>query len=103
MKTLPKIGYIATLNNQPIAAGFLRRVEPSFAQIDTLCSSSHFGSQIRHIGISKVVTALVQDAKDLKLDGILGFSMDEGTIQRALSMGFHMLDQKVVGLALNKE
>lgn len=103
MKTLPKIGYIALLNKQPIAAGFLRRVEPSFAQIDTLCSNAMFGSKIRHIGITKVVDALLQDAKSLKLDGILALTKDEGTINRALSLGFHIVDQKVIGLMINKE
>lgn len=103
MKTLPKIGYIAVMNKQPIAAGFLRRVEPSFAQIDTLCSNAYFGSQIRHIGITKVVDALIQDAKSLKLDGILALTMDEGTLKRALSIGFHVIDQKVIGLMINKE
>lgn len=102
MKTLPKIGYIVLLNKQPIAAGFLRRVEPTFAQIDTLCSNAYFGSQIRHIGITKVVDALISDAKSLKLDGILALTEDEGTINRALSLGFHIVDQKVIGLPLKE-
>lgn len=101
MKTLPKIGFIALLNNQPIAAGFLRRVEGGFAQIDTLASNAYFGSQIRHAGVSKVVDSLIEEAKHLKLRGIISVSSDTGTLKRAIDLGFKALDdQKVIVLPL---
>ena len=91
-QTLPKIGFIAFLGDQPIAAGFLRRLEPCFAQIDTLVSSAHFGSQIRHQGIQAVVTCLINEAKRLKLEGILALTKDEGTLSRAEGLGFHVIN-----------
>lgn len=101
MKTLPKIGYIALLNNQPIAAGFLRRVEGGFAQLDTLASNAYFGSQIRHLGVSQVVDTLLAEAKRLKILGIISVTADKGTLERALSLGFRALDdQKVIVLPL---
>lgn len=101
MKVLPKIGYIALMNKQPIAAGFLRRLEGNFAQLDTLVSNPYFGSQIRHIGIDKVVKALINDAKDLKLHGIVAFTADTGTLKRAADMGFKVIDdQKLIALRL---
>ena len=102
MKTLPKIGYLALLNKQPIAAGFLRRLEPCFAQIDTLASNAYFGSQIRHEGIKLVVDALITDAKRLKLQGILAVTKDQGVLTRAIGLGFHEVDQKVIALPLTK-
>lgn len=102
MKTLPKIGYIALLNDQPIAAGFLRRLEPCYAQIDTLISNKYFGSQIRHIGIQKVVDSLIQDAKDLNLDGIIAFTGDEGILNRASALGFNIVEQKILALPITK-
>lgn len=96
-RTLPKVGYIAYLNDQPIAAGFLRRLEPCYAQIDTLCSNAYFGSLIRHEGISKVVEALLQSAKDLKLEGIIALTEDEGVKKRALALGFHTINQILIG------
>jgi hypothetical protein len=100
MKTLPKVGYIAYLGNQPIAAGFLRRVEPCYAQIDTLVSNAHFGSKIRHEGISQVVDALIIDAKALKLKGLIAHTLDTGTITRAKSLGFHVVPQTILALPL---
>lgn len=99
-KTLPKIGYIALLNKQPIAAGFLRKVEGGYAQLDGLTSNSFFGSEIRHIGISLVVNSLIQDAKDLNLHGIMAFTMDKSVIKRAEGLGFHSVNQSLIALKL---
>jgi len=100
MKTLPKIGYIALLNKQPIAAGFLRRVEGGYAQMDTLVSNPYFGSQIRNIGISKVVDWLMKDAKELGLTGILAFTSEQSILDRAKDKGFTTFDHKVIGVRL---
>lgn len=100
MKTLPKIGYIAMMNGHPIAAGFLRRVEGGYAQFDTLTSNRYFGSQVRHEGIKKVVDALVSDAKDLQLRGIIAFTVDSGIIKRAEDIGFQSLKHSVIALKL---
>ena len=101
MKTLPKIGYIALRGGHPIAAGFLRRVEGGYAQLDTLTTNKYMGSIIRHEGINKVVDALIQDAKDLQLRGIIAFSRDYSIIKRAEDLGFHTLgEQKLFALKL---
>lgn len=102
MRTLPKTGYIVLMNDQPIAAGFLRRVEPCYAQLDTLTANAYFGSQIRHDGINLVVTTLLEDAKRLKLEGIISFTSDKGILTRAESMGFHKVDQSIIAIAINK-
>lgn len=100
MKTLPKIGYIALLDKNPIAAGFLRRVEGGYAQIDGLTSNASFGGLVRHEGINKVVTALITDAKDLKLNGILAMTKDNGVIDRAKKLGFKVIEENVIALRL---
>lgn len=100
LRTLPKIGYIAMMSNQPIAAGFLRKVEPCYAQLDTLCSNSHFGSAIRHAGVSLVVDMLTDTAKSLKLEGIIATTMDNSVLLRAKSLGFHVVEQVIIALPL---
>ncbi len=100
MKTLPKIGYIALLGGHPIAAGFLRRVEGGYAQLDTLTSNKMFGSLIRHQGIELVVNHLIQDAKDLRLKGIIAFTTDDGILERADQRGFTTLTHSVIALKL---
>lgn len=101
MKTLPKIGYIALLGGHPIAAGFLRRVEGGYGQIDCLTSNAHFGSLVRHQGIQKVVNSLINEAKDLKLKGIIAFSKDAGIVKRAEDIGFHVVEQTIIALPLS--
>lgn len=100
MKTLPKIGYIALMGGHPIAAGFLRRVEGGYAQFDTLTSNKHFGSLVRHKGIELIVDHLLQDAKDLRLKGIIAFTTDDGILDRADKMGFKTLTHSVIALKL---
>lgn len=101
MKTLPKIGYIAYLGNIPVAAGFLRRLEGGFAQMDTLVSNPYLGSKTRHIAIDKVVNSLIEDAKTLDLEGVIGLTADLGVLRRAEDMGFKVLDtQKLIALRL---
>ncbi len=100
MKSLPKIGYIALLGGHPIAAGFLRRVEGGYAQIDTLTSNKLFGSQVRHEGIRLVVDSLIADAKNLKLKGIIAFTNDDGILDRAETIGFKCLTHSVISLCL---
>lgn len=100
MKNLPKIGYIAILSNQPIAVGFLRRLEGNYAQMDTLVSNPYFGSKIRHDGINLVVNSLIGDAKELKLDGIIAFTKDQGVLDRAKSIGFQVLEQTLISLPI---
>lgn len=90
------------LNDQPIAAGFLRRVEGGYAQMDTLVSNMHFGSIVRHEGITKVVNNLIEDAKVLKLEGVIAFTSDSGILKRAKELGFYALDQSLIALPLFK-
>lgn len=100
MKTLPKAGYIALMNNQPIAAGFLRKVEGGYAQLDGLTSNAYFGSQIRHLGVKLVVDTLLQEAKDLKLHGIIAFTKDKGVLDRAATLGFKVVEQTLIAIKL---
>jgi hypothetical protein len=100
MKTLPRVGYIAFYGKQPIAAGFLRRVEPCFAQLDTLTSNALFGSQVRHEGIKLVVDELTEEAKRLKLKGIIAHTSDSGILSRAQSIGFHVVPQTIIAKPL---
>lgn len=99
-KTLPKIGYIAYLGTQPIAAGFLRRLEPSFAQIDTLVSNAYFGSQIRHEALTQVIDNLIDDAKRLKLTGLICHTADPGVLKRANALGFHVCPETIIAKKL---
>lgn len=91
------------MNGHPIAAGFLRRVEGGYAQLDTLTSNKHLGSIVRHQGITRVVDTLIQDAKDLRLQGIIAFTSDYSVKTRAEGLGFQVLsDHSLIALRLKE-
>ena len=100
MKTLPKIGFIVFLDKTPIAAGFLRRLEPCFGQIDTLVSNRYLGSIVRHQGVTAIVDALINEAKVLKLQGIICHTSSQDVIKRAKDIGFHIVNQQIIALPL---
>jgi predicted amino acid racemase len=87
------------LGDHPVAVGFLRRVECDVvAQIDGLASNSAFGSVIRHEAISKIVESLINEAKSLKLQGVIAFTSDETVKIRAEATGFTRLSHIVLSL-----
>lgn len=98
MKTLPKIGFMAIYNGHPVAAGFLRRVEGGYAQLDGLTSNPYFGSKIRHEGIDLVVDTLIQEAADLKLKGIIAFTKEPSIVSRAQEKGFKVIEQTLLAI-----
>lgn len=102
MKTLPKIGYIAYVDKMPVAAGFLRRLEPCYAHLDTLVSNAYCGSILRHEGVKGVVDTLIADAKRLKLEGIVAHTQDKGTLLRAEALGFRIVPQTIIALPLKE-
>jgi hypothetical protein len=101
-KTLPKIGYIVVFGKHPIAAGFLRRLEGGYGQLDTFVTSPHFGSMFRDGALNLIVDRLLDDAKSLDLLGIMAITKDEGIISRAKERGFNTIPQVLLGLDLSR-
>jgi hypothetical protein len=99
-KSLPKIGYIALLGGAPVAAGFLRRLEGNYAQLDGLTSNAYLGSIVRNRGITSVVSTLIDEAKRIGLDGIIATTNEESILKRAAELGFHEVPQKIIALKL---
>ncbi len=98
--TIPTAGYVAYLDNKPIAAGFLRRIEGGFAQLDTLVSNKDYPPHIRHEALDSIVHTLLSTGKALGIKGIISLSVDEGIVKRAISLGFAATPQFVLTLPL---
>lgn len=102
-RELPKIGYICLLGKQPVAAGFLRRVEGNvLAIMDTFASNPYFGSIIRHQGLNKIVDALIEDAKTLKLKGVMAFTVHKDILLRTEAIGFKQVNCATVVLSFEE-
>lgn len=84
----------------PVAAGFLRRVEGGYGQLDTFATNPYLGSKLRHEGINLIWNALLDEAKSLELVGLLAFSRDSGILSRAQSQGFQTVSDTLLVLNL---
>lgn len=99
-RSLPNIGYIALIEDSPIAAGFIRRVEGNVHGELELYTNPFFGSIIQKQGIKKVLESLLLDAKSLKLKKIIIFSIEESTLEETKSFGFQELAKNTLALSL---
>lgn len=100
-ESIPQIGYIAFEGSIPVACGFLRKVEGGYAQIDGLTSNPDMPSEVRHKALSFIVDTLIQEAKHLKMIGIISFTKDYSIIKRAKDCGFQVLQHQVIALSLS--
>lgn len=90
------------LGDQPLAAGFLRRVECDVvAQIDGLTSNKAFGSILRHKAIDMVVDQIILEAKSMKIQGIIAFTKEISVINRAKQRNFSVLSEIVISCTLS--
>lgn len=100
-KTLPKIGYIVMLGNAPVAAGFLRKLEGGYGQLDTFVTNPFLGSIVRNEGLNQVVENLLLEAKNEKMLGLLAMTESPDIIKRAKdNYNFQIMNQTILGLTL---
>lgn len=97
---IPRLGYLITINNVPIGAGFLRKVEGGYCLFDTLVTNGTVSSNIRHQALCILVDKIIEMAKIYKFKGILAYTMDKGILSRAQSIGFKVVDQTLMSLVL---
>lgn len=95
---LPEIGFVAYEGAIPVAMGFLRQIEGGYALIDTLVTNRDLSSELRHVGISKLVDKLIETAKDQGFKGVMALSNDDGILKRADTLGFKTIQQTPIGL-----
>lgn len=98
--SLPKLGFVCEDDTGVIAAAFLRMVEGNCALFDGLVTDRARGSLERNEAIEIVVQAVIRCAKELKLEKLIAYSVDAGTIERSRSHGFIVLPHTLIALAL---
>jgi hypothetical protein len=97
---IPDVGFVANFKNRPIAAGFLRQIEGQNAIFDSLVTNPNATPEFRHIGLDMVIEAIIYAAKKRGINQVLAFSVDEGTLKRALRHNFVKLPHTVISLDL---
>lgn len=106
LSSFPAIGYVAYNEDHPIAAGFLRRVEGGYAQIDGVIANRNVQKdrpKDRTTGIDLVIEQLLTRAKELKIDHVIAFTGDKIVLERSFTHGFVPLEQTMVAVNLSAD
>lgn len=98
---VPVYGFIAFENRKPIVIGFLRRMEGNYGWIDGLISNPEVDGPVRHAALDQVVLHLIDKAKELKLKRVLGFTVDNSTLERSYRLGFKKQPHSIIVLELD--
>ena len=103
LSELPKIGYVVCEDTTPIAYGFLRMVEGGAAIIDGLATDPRVteGSK-RWDALQMVFIALVRKSQALDIKQLMGFSVNNRTIEIAEKYGFVKLSHTLMSLSNRK-
>lgn len=93
---MPEHGFVAYDEGQPVAAGFLRRVEGNYALVDSLVTNPDAPGVVRNQAIDMVVKHLLFKAKRLGLKHLIAFSVDTNTLMRSERHGFVRIPHAVI-------
>ena len=93
---MPEIRYVASERGEPIAMGFLRRVEGGYAQLDGLITNPEAPGDMRSYAIDTVVAQLLETARQLEIKAVMATSIDKNTLERSKKFGFIKQDMTVI-------
>jgi hypothetical protein len=95
---LPKLGYVATLEDGTMASiAFLRLVEGNFAMTDSLTINPELKSlKSKARAFDAITEKLIQVATALKIKCLLAYTSKEGVVKRSSKHGFTLAKQKLL-------
>lgn len=86
---LPKAGWTVIDDaEKPLGSVFIRMVEGDLGIIDSLINDPGQSCYRRHQINDRLFLQCLKIAKEFKMKGLLGMSLDDGTLKRAYSHGF---------------
>jgi len=93
---IPEQGYMAWNNGTPVACVFIRRCEGHIGIIDGLASNPVVQSHLRHVALDGLIEHALEQCKKAKFKYVMGHTMDEGTFNRSIRLGFKETPFRVV-------
>ncbi len=98
--SMPSTGFIATIDGIPSAVAFLRMIEGNQGKLDYLVSNPHQPPATRFQAIDLVVDAVIQLAKDLKLNELYAHSQEDSLLRRCALKGFESFPHTLIAMNL---
>ena len=84
---IPSLGFTVIDGPMKIAIGFLRDAE-GIGIIDSVVTNPTIEGWIRHVALDRLFARLLEVAKSKNMFQVIGFSVDEHTLDRAMKHGF---------------
>lgn len=104
IRFLPETGFIFCDDREdPIAAGFLRKVEGRVGILDSYISNPKMDSQIRNEMLNRITERLIVKAKHFQMRQLFAWSLYPEIIKRACDHGFKQSAHGFAILNLNEE
>ena len=100
---LPVLGLVVSVDYENVAMGFLRFCEGGYALFDGLCTNPAMPPDTRSHALDLLVSSLIGKSKQLQLKGIMAWSKDKNTLERAAKHGFVESIDKFISLALTSK
>lgn len=97
---IPKVGFIALRDKEPVASAFLRRLEYNYGMIDGLITNPNSLPEYRHFAIDALIDKIKEKAIDLGIRRLIAFSVDKSTLARSSRLGFVQLPDTLIALDL---
>lgn len=93
LMAVPKLGFAVMQDSRAAAMGFLRAVEGGSYMFDSLISDNKLNSEQRHQAMQLLWAKIINEANGAP---IVGFSINNGTVNRALAAGFRAVAYTVL-------
>jgi len=88
LSPVPRFGAIVTVNDEPVAIGFIRVAEGGVGLWDGLITDPDFAPNVRHEALDELTIYLVRRVKDAGIRKIIAWTEDAHTLERAKKIGF---------------
>lgn len=98
---LPRLGYVASWDNEPVAALFLRRCEGELCSFDSLITDPSAPSAIRDVVLDRLIGYCIDKAREFNFRGIISYSLDNNTKERVINRhGFQSMPATLLWLSI---
>lgn len=84
---IPLQGYIAEVQDTPVACAFIRFCG-KYGFIEGMTTNPSASSEQRHLSMNLLTMKILKEAKRGNLVKLIGYTVDQGILQRAKSLGF---------------
>ena len=96
---LPKNGFLAKVEGQPVAIGFLLQTDTPVASISSVCTDPDIAGWKRDMGLIALIKAIEQCAIAKGFSAISSFTSNEGLSKRYDRMGYSRIDHNANAFA----